>query len=266
MAEYKELYQELDKAVEVYLSNSGLAKQPVAMGENFKNDDINLLVVGRCLNGWDTPKKRYEKGIPAKNTEPEMILKDMFTDNAAVKNDLNNYSFWKLSKKVVEKLLKKELDKKDWYEHIAWYNLFPVAPSEGGNPSDLLVELTREAAKDLLEQVIYEVKPTHILFVTGWYYWIQYNNTKTKAVKAKFEMESISETDYLKELRRRNTEKGFMLDKLTFKTEEEVSGENVYFKGALKNPQNTKVVVCRRPERQGLDAIVDDIINVFNAL
>lgn len=59
-----------------------------------------------------------------------------------------------------------------WYEHIAWTNLYKVAPYAGGNPDDRLKAAQQEACEALLTEEIRHFQPTHILFATGragWY-------------------------------------------------------------------------------------------------
>ena len=83
-------------------------------------------------------------------------------------------AFWRTAQNVAKQLLKLPESEEYWYQKIAWANLFPVAPSDGGNPSAALIEAQRPIAKEILNATIKYYKPTHILFETGWDYWLNY--------------------------------------------------------------------------------------------
>ena len=55
----------------------------------------------------------------------------------------------------------------NWHQSIAWANLYPVAPTVGGNPSSGLCKAQKRTAGMLLKTQIEHLRPTHIVFVTG---------------------------------------------------------------------------------------------------
>lgn len=61
--------------------------------------------------------------------------------------------------------------KKRWFENIVWSNLYKIAPSLQGNPSDALKKAQFDACADLLLAEINLFKPSHILLLTGYDGW-----------------------------------------------------------------------------------------------
>lgn len=85
-------------------------------------------------------------------------------------NLIYNYKkspFWQLCKQLMKLYNVDE----DWSDYVAWTNLFKVSPFKNGNPSNKLIKKTIDNCANILESEIRYLRPTHIIFVTGsWWY------------------------------------------------------------------------------------------------
>lgn len=173
---YKELYIKMNH----YLSeqNSQVHNRlslhvPMVGNRYYSHQNVRLLWVGRAINGWDDtlyfdlPINEYIKKINS-----------LFHDNSRFEW-LNNYNhkksaFWRTSKLVCEKLHGTNLTP-DWYNDIAWTNLYSVAPADGGNPNASLCKAQQSICGQLLKAQIKLLQPTHIVFVTDWNWFSEIN-------------------------------------------------------------------------------------------
>ena len=61
----------------------------------------------------------------------------------------------------------------NWFEHIAWTNLYKVAPATEGNPGAYLKLTERETCKKILKKEIELLSPKYVIFITGWKDWFE---------------------------------------------------------------------------------------------
>ena len=187
-------YGELYDAMLNYLKENCLVTHFPIQGDRYDEQSNKLLLVGRSLNGWGCEGEysgafQYEKA-PARDDYVEKAYHALFAkrrygfiEENRVKHHYDTIArsaFWRTAKLISSQIVGFSPDEANWYERIAWANLFPAAPSEGGNPSDPLISAQRQIAKKLLSQTIDVYKPTHILFVTGWDYWMYYRTDHKK--------------------------------------------------------------------------------------
>jgi len=201
-----ELYKQLYELLPDSLDKSTLSAYFPAKGSEYGKSDIRIMLVGRCTNGWYglTSRSADEFVTSASNS---IILGDGFgwidsndhtndhistyEENGQTKTyNLHRSAFWRVSKMVtvsakpwvsaMEKLGYKMSDDEivlfekanpRWFEHIAWTNLFPIAPKNTGNTSEKLKKLLKNTCGELLKEQIEYYRPTHILFITDWDYW-----------------------------------------------------------------------------------------------
>lgn len=202
--ELKEEYRKLYKAVFDYLSNNGLVTHFPVIGKNYEKSRKKFMLVGRALNGFDYKEKH--SGSFTIGGSINNYLDDAM--NAYVTSDDRfeflrkengkvgkNSAFWRTAKLVFEKL--NNSHEPEWFDSIIWANIFPVAPSEGGNPSDLLCHFQVSAAKKILKLTIEKYKPKYILFETGWNDWMYYWDKKDKKMICMFEGVPKEERDGL---------------------------------------------------------------------
>ena len=165
-------------------------------GDRYDEQSNKLLLVGRSLNGWGckentaalfNTKKRLRatimwKSIPCivcKNTDMNLSRK---TGSNTTMIRLQRSAFWRTAKLISSEIVGFSPDEANWYERIAWANLFPQRRAKAENPSDHLISAQRPIARKLLNQTIDVYKPTHILFVTGWDDWLYYRTDHKKGI------------------------------------------------------------------------------------
>ena len=121
--------------------------------------------MGRAVNGW-------------KNTlsqEPEHAANDQFTESM-LDCDINKYwstpspngyrcnrsPFWRVISCVANHFFPE-----NWPEHIAWTNLYKVAPAKEGNPSGYVRATQLKTCDAILCKEIELLSPKYIVFLTG---------------------------------------------------------------------------------------------------
>lgn len=203
---FKELYKELLKdlgPIELHVPKNSkdekaLTCAPGFIGECYgENANFRLMYVGRSVNGWgiawnqedDFATQALEAKLRRTDSEnKEFDLNDVASNPGQVcvrfnkegkeingKYHYNRSPFFQLCKS----LLTECGISKTWAENIAWTNLFKVAPYVAGNPGDKLKEYSLKACVAILKKEIELYEPTHIVFVTGWE-WFKDFELKTK--------------------------------------------------------------------------------------
>ena len=197
-------------------------------GNEYKNSNCKLMVVGRAMNGW-------EKDFSKLNVDEiiNMIFEEGFDFNDVINPDLsqkyNNCSynyirskFWKLIKFVLEEYNDAntnwyDIEKNDkWNEKIVWSNLYKISPKEAGNPPWKIMMQNIEEYINILKEEIEEYNPDRILLVTD-------NNYLEPDVKKPTFIEAFNII---------KCEKG------------NIVGVGKY--------RDKKVIVCKRPDRWGM--------------
>jgi hypothetical protein len=150
----------------------------IMVGSNYgkiKHEDkaLRILYVGRAMNGWEY---EWEEGSAKELVEQifsnEFDMKAISRGVVKDENDspIYNYNrsqFWQLCRQLM-KLYNVE---EEWSDYVAWTNLFKVSPFKGKNPNNKLIRETIESCANILESEIRYLKPSHIIFVTGsWWY------------------------------------------------------------------------------------------------
>ena len=187
----KELYGHLyADAMKIRLSNFF----PICGEEYGRAGTVNLMVVGRAVNGWDEFMAGDEAAFMAsaetsldgrgfswlghKNKAGDYDAELASESYLNARGEETHYNlrtspFWKTVKEITRRLNGWSEDgiPPRWYEHIVWSNLYAIAPKDGGNPDDAMQRAQRATCRELLREQINEFAPTHILFVTGqdWY-------------------------------------------------------------------------------------------------
>ena len=181
MENYGKTYAEMLKAASQYKGritrcNTLCAFWP-RVGEKFKKGE-GLMIIGKAPYGEET-EFSLEKlrsmidYIDAANEVYEYAKKDGF-------QLLERYDspFWQVSKEVTRKLFQLSEKQDNWYDYIAWSNLYKIAPQvtqgqKKGNPPDSLAELVREKSIELLKIEIRELAPSKIWVCASWD-WFQH--------------------------------------------------------------------------------------------
>ena len=137
-------------------------------GAEYNNSDQRLLIIGRAVNGWGIDE-HYLKDMSCIKNDGDKL----FFEGNNTRYLLSKSSFWRTNHEIWKKLQNNvEILKIDrWVDHIAWSNLYKCAPKSSGNPSNKLCSIQADICRQYLLNEIELLKPTHILFVTGWEGW-----------------------------------------------------------------------------------------------
>jgi hypothetical protein len=137
--QFKTLYEELLLNIPKKLKNKLCVFFP-QVGKNYFDMEDKILFIGKSVNSWVTNELDIEKLFDYKNSERIINRDDEIfwverNDNPHYNS--NTSAFWRLIKKITIKHFKEN----DWYNKIAWTNLYKVSPWEGGNPDAFLKKL-----------------------------------------------------------------------------------------------------------------------------
>jgi len=159
-------------------------------GCKYDTDEVRLFVVGRAVNGWPclpcdsaesfataAEQEFYSRGFTwiADNGNSHYSLHNIPEDGNPVYY-LSKSPFWRVIERVWRGLTGS--DDFRFVEHLAWSNLYKIAPNENkelnisaGNPTTTMCKRQFAACRELLDAEIHAYKPTHILFITGYDWW-----------------------------------------------------------------------------------------------
>ncbi len=140
-------------------------------GKNYPQASNRILVVGKAVNGWckSSVDSNIEtlfspEGIVNRPDEMAWIAR-LWQSTQSNEYNTKKSAFWRVIKELSTHVCKKE----DWWNWIAWDNLYKRAPSEGGNPSAALRKKQLSVCKEILEEEIKLLNPNTIIFFTsGW--------------------------------------------------------------------------------------------------
>jgi hypothetical protein len=126
-----------------------------------------LLFVGKAVNGWLTVDQNMDALFDDQNTNRIFNRSDQIQWVENLSGNTNGYNtrksaFWRLVKKVAVSHYSHE-----WYRHIAWTNLYKVAPWEGGNPSESLKQKQQQYSIELLKREIDIMAPEFVIMLTS---------------------------------------------------------------------------------------------------
>ena len=157
---YKELLEQLSKE-----DKETTSPFCVEWGKNFPTAPFNgLLFIGRAINGWKTD-----------STESVDVLFDGDDNSRGFEHPnqmswLENHpsynwrrsAFWRVISKVSERYIQGE-----WFNGIAWSNLYKIAPYDGGNPSDRLCYTQLSICQKIQKSEIEILSPKFVILLTG---------------------------------------------------------------------------------------------------
>lgn len=141
-------------------------------GANFPREkNKGLLFVGKAVNGWITNDQNVERLFDENNSERIFGRKDQMEWISNLSGNTKGYNtrksaFWRLIIKVTETYYPEK-----WYSHIAWTNLYKIAPWKGGNPNSKLQAQQKEYCFDLLQQEIITLSPEYVIMLTSGWEW-----------------------------------------------------------------------------------------------
>lgn len=249
----KDLYENLfDILAQCYQENKEekLSIFVPMKGSLYNSEKIKMMVVGRAVNGWG------ETAVEQRNNFTNHIIEDIECEKRfdwiEKEKAEHNYDalakpFWHYTKSILETLRGKRFESPNWYEAIAWANLFPIsyACTNKGNPSNRIKYAQFQTAKNLLIAQIEHFKPTHVLVISGWAGWFVLQKSKKYHMK--------EDTKFLPNVYERNVNNEVVRG----------SGSYVITGSSASEIIHIPVVVSRRPEFFNKETFVNEVAIAF---
>lgn len=174
MSGFPELYDALGKA---FLSDfrPDYTAAAARVGQRYSH---GLMVIGRAVNGWglsvELPElsssgalwKKAQTDIPPAACSMQWV-RDKWGARKQGDYSTARSAFWRVSKGILEGLAITPPQTEDWPSHLAWSNLYKLAPAETGNPPWKICELQHAACLAILREEIVTFQPRYILMMTG---------------------------------------------------------------------------------------------------
>lgn len=155
------------------------------VGSDFGTSKSRLLICGRAVDGWRFGFKADELKNGSVDTTINKIFQIPTPDlesgshmNWIVRNYENwkngdkskyNYKksrFWNYSISLLKLMDGTKYNDNEWSKNIAWTNIYKISPQKG-NPDEMLRSMQIPFCEEILKKEIDELKPKHILFITG---------------------------------------------------------------------------------------------------
>lgn len=150
---YKELYSKISEN-----NHNGIFPFFVQAGSKYPSSDKRCLFVGKSVNGWITNSRDVEELFDMNNDKRIVNRSDQII---WALNRMNS-PFWRVIRGVSREIIPDD----DWYNYIAWSNLYKLSPCEG-NPDGRLQNLQREACIKILNEEIRILKPNCVIFLSS---------------------------------------------------------------------------------------------------
>lgn len=145
--------------------------------------DGSLMVIGRSVNGWinnwpigellSDPVRdqlvRSARGDAERMDRCRMLWVTDLAGKTTHHYNTNRSAFWRVLRALTFELT--SADPTDWPSHLAWTNLYKLAPAGGWNPGADLQLSQRDATIALLRAEIDALRPQRVVALTG-RWWI----------------------------------------------------------------------------------------------
>ncbi len=138
----------------------------VQWGSRYRKGGV--LFVGRAVNGWITDD-RDTATLFRPGDQSQIFARDDQMRWVERENICARSAFWRVVGGLSRHLTG---DSTDWYERIAYSNLYKLAPSSGENPSNSLCGRQYEVCAEILRREIEVLAPSAVVLLCGigWYY------------------------------------------------------------------------------------------------
>ena len=155
---------------------------PQVGAEYFNGNHKKIMIVGKACNGWVEAGKSndiemlFKDGSGIVNRQDQMDwVKAAWPRNIHDENGKKLYStsrsaFWTFSRKLASILLAHDLkldNDLDYFDYIAWSNLYKVSPCQGGNPNQDDCDKQVEICTDIFKAELEILKPDFVFFFTS---------------------------------------------------------------------------------------------------
>jgi hypothetical protein len=139
-------------------------------GEKYYETDKKCLFIGKSVNSWITDSRNVNELFNLTNPNRIINRDDEIKFIVNLEGNKLGYnskrsSFWRVIKNITKNIFSKD----DWFNYIAWSNLYKFSFYSGGNPDAYLKNIQTELCKEILDKEIDLIKPKYIIFLTsGW--------------------------------------------------------------------------------------------------
>lgn len=147
------------------------------------NYDRTLMVLGRAPNGWASgwspdaltsveAAERFASetldGVqrPTGSSGPMNWVAEQW--GASEGYSTARSAFWRVIREVYAGISEHAKEPSDWSDHLAWSNLYKLAPEDGGNPSETLSSLQFATCLRMFRTELDEFAPRHVVILSGW--------------------------------------------------------------------------------------------------
>jgi hypothetical protein len=142
-------------------------------GNCYCGKPFRILFVGRAVNGWEIELKKdsieavVDQVFDSAIDTGHICKGKVFNESGKEIYNYNKYPFFQLCHAILNQFGING----DWSEHMAWTNLYKVAPYRSGNPNNKIIRETLNSCARILRNEISYLRPTHIVFITSdWWY------------------------------------------------------------------------------------------------
>ena len=166
------LYAHMIQIVQDSGHNYDTAKFCMQWGKNYpasKNEGI--LFYGRANNGWVSSSKDVKDLFTEESEDCIFTLANQMSwmEEDFIENDNGGYrpsssAFIRTMRNVAGEYYD------EWSSHVAWSNLYKIAPADGGNPSESLCYTELDDCVKIMQAEISFLSPRAVVMLTG-YYW-----------------------------------------------------------------------------------------------
>lgn len=127
-----------------------------------------VMFVGRAVNGWITDD-RDTANLFGRGNESQIFARSDQMQWVEQKNECARSAFWRVVSGVSRNITD---NGNGWYDGIAYSNLYKLAPSNGGNPSNALCGRQYDLCAEILVKEIEILAPSVAVMLNGvdWYY------------------------------------------------------------------------------------------------
>jgi hypothetical protein len=144
----------------------------IQWGEDFPIEkNKGLLFVGKAVNGWVTDDKNVDDLFDKDNADRIFERKDQMKWVNELSGNTKGYNTNKSAFWRVISLVTNTYHPEKWYSHIAWTNLYKVAPFDGGNPNGRLQNQQKKHCINLLQSEIDTLSPAYVIMLTSGWEW-----------------------------------------------------------------------------------------------
>jgi len=163
------LYSHMIQAVRDEGIGYETAKFCIQWGKEFPaEENEGILFYGRANNSWVTSSDSLEE-LFAEGGEECIFARE---NQMAWMEEDETESGYRPSRSALIRTMRNVASEYyvDWSSHVAWSNLYKIAPWEGGNPNDELCDAEYEDCVEIMRKEIDFLSPRIVVMLTG-YHW-----------------------------------------------------------------------------------------------